>query len=147
IAVSPDPRRHALAPQPGPELLEGPELGGGGLLALPAHEGARGPGGVAARLGGLLVAEAAPLEDIPVRANPKGVPQIVPATGGPHVEGPGVAPVLHAGRVRLARQVLPRPVIVQHDPVLARGLSGTGVLGPPQRCASDQLHAASTASA
>src|SRR5690606_7718677 len=71
IAVPPDPRRHALAPQPGPELLERPELGGGGLLALPAHEGARGPGGVAARLGGLLVAEAAPLEDIPVRANPK----------------------------------------------------------------------------
>src|SRR5690606_28309952 len=72
---------------------------------------------------------------------------IVPATGGPHVEGPGVAPVLHAGRVRLARQVLPRPVVVQHDPVLARGLCGVGVLGPPQRGAGDQLHAASTPSA
>src|SRR5690606_31468381 len=101
----------------------------------------------AARLGGLLVAEAAPLEDTPVRANPNGAPQIVPATGGPPAEGRGVAPVLPAGRVRLARQGLPRPATAHHAPVRARGLSGPRVPGPPQRGASDQLHAASTPSA
>src|SRR5690606_40625125 len=81
------------------------------------------------RLSGLHPVEPAPLEDVTVRAGAEAVPDVSPAACRPHVELPGALPVLHARAMRLARQPLVGPVVVDDEPV-AR-VRGGGAGWPP----------------
>src|SRR5690606_17371746 len=118
-----------LAHQPSAELAHRLNLLGGWVLVRAAHQRHAVPSGVATRLSGLHPVEPAPLEDVTVRAGAEAVPDVSPAACRPHVELPGALPVLHARAMRLARQPLVGPVVVDDEPV-AR-VRGGGAGWPP----------------